>query len=469
LYNALSYRRKMTISEENIRIAVEELERYRQESDSGIRPVVRQIPMAEIIESLELKRHLTEGNLTGRPFREFLRRYLDLTVRLHHPGSMAHQVAAPHPAAMTAMLVEGATNNPMAIYEMGPAAASTEAFLLQWLVAKVGWPRGAGGVFTHGGSLANLTTIVAARSRFDKSIWSQGSRGDLALIASADCHYSIARTAGILGIGEENVYAVKTDGAGRILPEKIAETVGQARSAGKRPFILVANAGSTATGAYDPLPEIAAVCRNYGLWLHVDGAHGAAALLSRNHHRRLQGIEQADSLTWDAHKLLCTPGLCTALLMREVETLDHAFQEDASYLFHDKPQPGFDFIHRTVECTKASLGFRLFVVLAALGEQGIADYIDGRFTLTRQAYLFLSSIPDWECPLEPECNILCFRVPGTDEEQLRIRDRLLAEGDFHLSTAVLSGRRYLRIVLTNDTTTLADLQRLAARIRTMTM
>ncbi len=453
---------------ENLREAVGELARYRQESCTGAPPVVRQIPMAGIIESLGLRKHLQEGGLTDGTLHRFLRDYLDLTVRLHHPGSMAHQVAAPHPAAALAMLVEGATNNPMAIYEMGPAAAAIEAFLLDWLRAKAGWPGGAGGVFTHGGSLANLTAIVAARSRFDKGLWAQGCRGDLALIASADCHYSIARTAGILGIGEEGVFAVPTDGSGRMQPEKIDETIQRALSAGRRPFALVANACSTATGIYDPLPEIAAVCRRHGLWLHVDGAHGAAALLSPRHRRRLEGIEQADSLVWDAHKLLCTPGLCTALLVRDAAALDHAFHEDASYLFHEKAQPGFDFIHRTVECTKASLGFRLFVVLAALGESGIAAYIDGRLELTRQAYLLLSRVPGWECPVEPQSNILCFRMPGTDEDQLQIRDRLLADGDFHLSTAVLGGRRYLRMVLTSEATTLEDLHRLVSRIQQMT-
>jgi L-2,4-diaminobutyrate decarboxylase len=460
---------------EDVRLVSDELEQYHRESASGDPPVVYQLPVHEIVKELDLKNLLEKGTLSGPVLAEFVHRYLKLTVRLHHPGSLAHQVAVPHPAAALATLVEGFTNNPMAIYEMGPAAASIEAFVIDWLLSKVGWtgasyeavPKaadsGAGGVLTHGGSLANLTALVAARSRFDSATWTKGGRGDLALIASADCHYSVARAAGIMGIGEENVYSWTVGPSRNATSEEIGSALERAHAAKKRPFALVANSCSTATGHYEPLSEIAEVCRKRGLWLHVDGAHGASALLSRKHRWRLDGVELADSLTWDAHKLLRTPGLCTALLVRDANALDTAFHQDASYLFHRKRQPGFDSVHRTVECTKAALGFRLFVVLAALGERGLADYIERQFDLTLEAYRLFCGVPGIECSVEPQCNILCFRVPGDDEVQLRVRDKLLADGDFHLSTAVVEDRRYLRIVVTSPETKLADLRRMASR------
>ncbi len=461
---------------ENVRIISDELDQYLRESASGTPRVVNQLPTQEIIEKLDLKAHLEAGALDGSSLAEFVHNYLDLTVRLHHPGSLAHQVAVPHPAAALAMLVEGITNNPMAIYEMGPAAASIEAFVVDWLVSKVGWTcdsygaarepnvPGAGGVLTHGGSLANLTALVAARSQFDDTIWGQGCLGDLALIASADSHYSVTRAAGIMGIGEENVYEWTVDPSRSAICENIGKTLVRIHAEKKRPFALVASACSTATGCYEPLREIAKVCRENGLWLHVDGAHGASALLSAKHRQRLDGVELADSLTWDAHKLLRTPGLCTALLVRDAKALDTAFHQDASYLFHSKRQPGFDSIHRTVECTKAALGLRLLAVLAALGEKGLAEYIERQFELALQTYRLFCGIPGLECPLEPQCNILCFRVAGEDALQLRVRDTLLADGDFHLSTAVVGESRYLRIVITSPETKLTDLRRLAYRV-----
>ena len=447
---------------EDVRLVSEELEKYYRESASGAPHVVNQLPTEDVIRELDLQALLERGALSGSALAEFIRRYLSLTVRLHHPGSLAHQVAVPHPAAALATLVEGFTNNPMAIYEMGPAAASIEVFVIGWLLSKVGWT-GAGGVLTHGGSLANLTALVAARSGFDSAAWTKGCPGDLALMASADCHYSVARAAGILGIGEENVYAWTVGSSRGATSEEIEKALERAHTDKKRPFALVANACSTATGRYEPLREIAEVCRKRGVWLHVDGAHGASALLSRKYRWRLDGVELADSLTWDAHKLLRTPGLCTALLVRDAKALDTAFHQDASYLFHSKQQPGFDSLHRTVECTKAALGLRLFMVLAALGEKGLADYVERQFELTLEAYKLFCGIPGLECPMEPQCNILCFRVAGDDAMQLRVRDKLLADGDFHLSTAVVEERRYLRIVVTSPETKLADLQRLSSR------
>ncbi len=457
---------------ETASLVAEALEEYGLESASGAARVVHQRPMQEIIEELDLKALLEKGALVGEELAQFMRRYLRLTVHLQHPGSLAHQVAVPHPAAALASLVEGFTNNPMAIYEMGPAAASIEAFVIDWLLSKVGWASapygpaqgeasGAGGVLTHGGSLANLTALIAARSRFDASVWAKGCRADLALIASTDCHYSVARAAGIMGIGEENVYLLAEGGG---MAAEFDRVVARSRADGKRPFALVANACSTATGSFDPLREMAGICRERGLWFHVDGAHGASALLSAKYRQLLDGIEMADSLTWDAHKLLRTPGLCTAVLVRDATALDAAFHQDASYLFHSKAQPGFDFLQRTVECTKASLGLRLFTVLAAMGEKGLAEYIDRQFDLTKQAYELIRSTPGLECPVAPECNILCFRAAGSDQVQLSIRDRLLEEGDFHLSTAIVGERRYLRIVIMSPETTLAHIRRLVSRV-----
>src|SRR5208337_5175993 len=166
---------------------------------------------------------------------------------------------------------------------------------------------------------------------------------------------------------------------------------------------------------------------------------GASALLSPRHRGLLHGVESADSLAWDAHKLMRTPALCAAVLVRDSRTLDGAFQQEASYLFHDKEQPGVDFIHRTVECTKAGLGLRFFAVLASLGETGLARYVERQFALAREAHAYISGLPDFESPFPPETNILCFRLRGGDAVQLAVRDALIAEGSFHLSTAELQG------------------------------
>ena len=456
------------------RIVTRALDRFYRQSANRKGRVISQAPIEDLVAGLGLKDFTRQGGLRGRKLSRFLDRYLESCTRLHHPAYMAHQVAVPAYAGALAALVDGFTNNAMAIYEMGPAAAAIEFFVLNWMIEKVGWipapyPREssaeahAGGVLTHGGSLANLTAMLAARTRIAPDSWEKGSPADLAVLAPAESHYSIARAAGLLGIGRNALYALEVDAHGRVIPDRIPAVFDRVESDARRPMALVANACSTAVGLYDRLAEIGMACRARGVWLHVDGAHGASALLSPRHRGLLQGVEAADSLAWDAHKLMRTPTLCAAVLVRDSRTLDGAFQQEASYLFHDKEQPGVDFIHRTVECTKAALGLRFFAVLASLGETGLARYVERQFALAQEAYGYIDSLPDFECPVPPEANILCFRIRGDDALQIAVRDALIAEGSFYLSTAELGGRRCLRASFMNPDTSLQDVRSMTAR------
>jgi len=458
-------------------IVIQALDNYHQESKAGEKPVINQMPLAKLVADLGLGSHIRDGGLGGESLSQFLAAYLPTTTRLHHPAFLAHQCAAPHHAGALGALVDSFTNNAMAIYEMGPGAASIEYYIVNWLLEKVGWQPAplriqdygdrdfGGGVLTHGGSLANLTALIAARTQVAPEVWQEGSPRDLALLAPAECHYSIARAAGILGIGRDAIYPLAVDARGVVIPDRLPAAHDRLRSDGKRCIALVANACSTAVGLYDPLDEIGGFCRERDLWFHVDGAHGASALLSEKHRNLLKGIELADSLTWDAHKLMRTPTLCTALLVRDHRTLDNGFEQEASYLFHDKEQPGFDFIHRTVECTKSGMGLKLFLVLAALGERGMAEYIDRQFQVTREAYEYIQQQPDFYCPVEPQSNILCFRVQGGDELQLALRDGLIAQGDFYLSTTTFKDARYLRLVFMSPSTGLDNIKQLIQEIR----
>jgi L-2,4-diaminobutyrate decarboxylase len=155
----------------------------------------------------------------------------------------------------------------------------------------------------------------------------------------------------------------------------------------------------------------------------------------------------------------------TAVLVKDFRTIDRAFQQEASYLFHEKEQPGFDFIHRTVECTKAGLGLKWFFVLAALGEQGLEKHVDDQFELARQSYDYIESQPVFECAAAPQSNILCFRLAGSDQLQLELRDKLIAQGEFYLSTAAFGGQRYLRMVFNHPHTSLDDIKQLIQNIR----
>jgi L-2,4-diaminobutyrate decarboxylase len=247
----------------------------------------------------------------------------------------------------------------------------------------------------------------------------------------------------------------------------MGEALERAHAAGRRPFALVAAACATGTGLFDDLTAAADFAQAHSLWLLVDGAHGASALLSPQHRDRLAGIERADSVVWDAHKLLRVSGLCAAVLVRDAAALERAFRQQASYLFydhHDDDEPGPDLLSRAVECTKTALGTKLFLELAARGERGLGEDVADRFAVTREAWELLRDQPGFTVPYEPETNIVCFRVPGDDAHQVAVREALLAAGDVHLSSAEIGGRRHLRLVVTAPATTRETLQRVIARV-----
>ena len=223
----------------------------------------------------------------------------------------------------------------------------------------------------------------------------------------------------------------------------------------------MASACATGTGLYDDLRAIGAFCRERELWFHVDGAHGASALLSDRHRGLLDGIDQADSMVWDAHKMLRTSSLCAAVLVRRARDLPGAFRQDASYLFYEDSGE-LDIIDRAVECTKAPLGVKLFLNLAWRGERGLGDYVADQYDKALRFWELIGERPGFECPYRPESNILCFRFGRDSDLQVAIRERLIASGEFHLSSVELGGERYLRIVVMNPATDEAH-DRAAAR------
>jgi L-2,4-diaminobutyrate decarboxylase len=426
--------------------AVAAVARYVAASQSGDGPAVSAPPPADLDRELGLRRLIREGGLDAEGFGPWLEAVLERTTRLHHPGELAHQVASPDVPAALADLVHGAINQPMSIYEMGAATNAMEGAVVEWMAERVGWGPGAGGVLTHGGSLANLTALLAARAAAAPEAWADGVEGGLAVLAPPSAHYSVMRSAAMLGLGERAVIPLEVDVLERIVPARLAEAVDRAGAAGLRPMALVAAAGATSTGLHDDLEAIGRFCRERGIWFHVDAAHGASALLSPAHRGVLRGIELADCVVWDAHKMLRTSSLCAAILVRDLRSLDAAFRQSASYLFYeDADSGGPDLLGRQVECTKAPLGLKVFMNLAWRGERGLGEYVAAQYDKTLRFWELISAREGFECLCRPESNILCFRYGRDAALQVDLRERLLAEGRFHLSSTEVSGERWLRM------------------------
>ncbi len=292
-----------------------------------------------------------------------LRKMLSSGQNLHHPHYIGHQVPASVPLAGLFDAVSSITNQVMAIYEMGPWATAVEHALVRALCGKIGWlPDHSSGLLTHGGSLANLTALLTARNVSLPGSWETGIPSGAALVTHADAHYCVTRSAGILGLGSRQVVKVALDEHRRMDPRDLDSVLRRLTADGCRVMAVSACACATPTGAFDRLEEIADICRKHSVWLHVDAAHGGGLLMSRRYRARLAGIERADSVVWDAHKMLFVPALCAAVLYRNHEHRFETFRQNAPYLF-DPSMPGMADIDsgmRTVECTKRATGFGLW-------------------------------------------------------------------------------------------------------------
>ena len=344
--------------------------------------------------------------------------------------------------------MHGAINQPMSIYEMGPAAHAMERVVVEWMAEKIGWPEGAGGVLTHGGSLATLTALLAARAAAAPDAWTEGVDGSLAVLAPPSAHYSVKRSVAMLGLGERAVVDLEVDEYERIVPEALGDALERCQAAGRRPMALVAAACATSTGLHDDLEAVGGFCREHGIWFHADAAHGGPALLSPAHRHLLDGIETADSVIWDAHKMMRTSALAAAVLLREEWRLEAAFRQTAAYLIYEESgEAGPSLLERQVECTKAPLGMRMFMNLAFRGEDGIGRYVAEQYDKTVRFWELIAARPGFECLSRPESNILCFRYGRDPELQVRLRERLLRERRFHLSSTEVNGERWLRMTV----------------------
>lgn len=397
---------------------------------------------------------------------------------LHHPHYIGHQVPASVPLAGLFDAVSSITNQVMAIYEMGPWATAVEHAVVKALCGKVGWPEECGtGLLTHGGSLANLTALLTARNVSLPGSWENGVPPNAVLITHADAHYCVTRSAGILGLGSRQVVKAPLDALGRMDVVPLDLLIEQLKAAGRQIMAVSSCACATPTGAFDDIQAIADVCEKHGVWLHVDAAHGGGLLMSRQHRHKLSGIERADSIVWDAHKMMFVPALCAVVLYKDRGHRFQTFQQNAPYLF-DPSAPGMADIDsgmRTIECTKRATGFGLWGLWSLFGEEIFEQLVDQTISLARDFYNKLNAAEDVETLHDPECNIVAFRYLPTfmheaspeerDRFQREVRTNLIRSGSFYIVQTTLAQRAALRVCVMNPMTTTEDLSELLDAIR----
>uniref|UniRef100_A0A8C8D8N1 Glutamate decarboxylase 1b n=1 Tax=Oncorhynchus tshawytscha TaxID=74940 RepID=A0A8C8D8N1_ONCTS len=306
-------------------------------------------------------------------------------------------------------------NTNMFTYEIAPVFVLMEQLTLKKMREMIGWPSGEGdGIFSPGGAISNMYSVMIARYKYFPEVKTKGMSAAprLVLFTSEHSHYSIKKAGAALGFGSENVVLLSTDERGRVIPADLEAKILDVKQKGYHPLFVNATAGSTVYGAFDPINEIADICEKYDMWLHVDGAWGGGLLMSRKHRHKFSGVERANSVTWNPHKMMGVPLQCSAILVRDKGILAGCNSMCAGYLFQPDKQydVSYDTGDKAIQCGRHVDIFKFWLMWKAKGTIGFEQHIDKCLDLSQYLYDKIRNRQGYEMVFQgvPQHTNVCF-------------------------------------------------------------
>ncbi|XP_006607390.1 cysteine sulfinic acid decarboxylase [Apis dorsata] len=406
------------------------------------------------------------------------------SVKTGHPRFINQLYSSVDPYGLLGQWLTDALNPSVYTYEVSPVFSLMEEEILREMRKIVGWKDDRSeGIFCPGGSIANGYAINLARYYKFPRLKELGlfNTGRLIIFTSRDAHYSVKKLSAFLGIGTENVYEVKTDDKGKMCVTDLKMQIKKALEEDAIPLMVSATAGTTVLGAFDPLKNIAAICKNYNLWFHVDAAWGGGALMSKKYKYLLDGIELADSVTWNPHKLLAAPQQCSTLLLRHEGLLQDAHGSKASYLFQPDKfyDTSFDSGDKHIQCGRRADVLKFWFMWKAKGTRGLEKHVDRIFKLARYFTNYIRHREGFKLILEPECTNVCFWYVPPSKRQLQneellkalqkigpaVKERMMKKGSMLITYQPLRELpNFFRLVLQNSGLTEIDMRFFAEEI-----
>ena len=418
----------------------------------------------------------------GMPLDEVLEQVTDPLLKhaqnLASPAYVGHQVCHPLVLSAFAKGLSSAINQGLAIQEMSPLGTMIEKRVIRWICDAVGYDHHGDGTIVSGGTEANLTGIMIARSvKAGHDIWKEGSTEPLVGFCSARSHYSVERAFGILGLGTQNLVKVGETPDFKMDIVALEQAINDTIKKKQKPFVVIATAGCTPVGSFDDIEAVADICKKYDLWLHVDGAHGGSFVFSEKMRHRLKGIHRADSIALDPHKMMFMPLNLGTVLLKDQKHFDATFKVNAPYIFHKTTADlgCLNIGERTIQCSRGFEAFKLWISLKHYGISYFVEMMEHCVETTRYLYDQLIAAEDFEPLNIPESNILCFRlVPeklrSASQEKLdqfnyELRTVFNQTGKAWITTTVFAGKRLLRTTIINPRTTKKEIDQLIVDIR----
>ncbi len=383
--------------------------------------------------------------------------YLSECVRTQHPHFFQPLWGGLSEAGLAGEIATVLSNTSIYTWEIAPAATLIELEMVATLGRFAGWEH-TDGTFTSGGSNSNMLALLLARDRYFPNAMNEGIDGrKIAVFVSAESHYSLLMSAHVLGIGNQGVIKIETNERGEMKSDVLRNEIAKARSSGRTPICVVATTGTTVRGAFDSIDQLADVCRDEDLWLHVDAALGAPCLFSPKYKHLMAGIERADSLTWDPHKLMGVPLTCSILLTPHAGALGEScsYIKSAHYLFHE-PGEEYDLGRKSLQCGRRVDALKLWIEWKSCGTSGWSERVERYVELAIELENLINDHPDLELVCERAFTNVCLRYRGamSDENEInlfneKLRQQMVRKGDFMVSLAKVGERTVLRPVICN--------------------
>ena len=391
---------------------------------------------------------------------ELFENVINRSILYQHPNYMGHQTAIPAMSGVLASLVVDYLNNAMGVYEMGMVGNAMERVVSEHLCEKFALGDNAGGFFTSGGTLGTLTAIMTAKTHF---LNNNQDNKNLCILTSEQAHYCVERAALTMGLGRDGVIKIAVDDEYKMDIEQLKEQYDRVTGEGRKVFCVVGSAPSTSTGAYDDLQSIGNFCEQNNIWFHVDGAHGAGVIFSSKYNYLVKEIEKADSIVMDFHKMMLTPSLCTAVLLKDKQYSYDTFRQKADYLWQIEDNDWSQGGKRTFETTKSMYILKVFTLFKEFGDTIFEAYINNQYDLARDFAASILRKDKFELACIPHSNIVCFRYidcENANQFNSLLRQQTIEDGSFYLVQTTLDDKVYLRTTFMNSETTVSHTDKL---------
>lgn len=395
-----------------------------------------------------------------------IRKYLKYAVRTNHPGYLNQLFGGMNFPAFVGEIITSLTNTSMYTYEVAPAATLMENTLMEKMLSYTGWEFGSGSLLT-GGSNTNMVAMLLARNTHFETAKMSGISTALkpAVLVSDRSHFSMLKAANTIGIGQNGIIKVRLDPNGRMRGEFARKAYHEAVDNGFHPFMICSTAGTTETGSFDAIDEISEMAEEFGLWHHVDGSWGGSAILSEKRRGLFKGLEHADSFSWNPHKLMNIPLICSALLVKGNNVMREEIQSyDSDYIYHSNPDSEYDLGPGSLQCGRRVDALKLWLAWKFYGDNGFVNRIEHLFDLAGYSTRFVEMNSDLELLFPTQSLNVNFRFKapdGIDVNELNemIRYKLIHSGKAMVNYCHLERGLSIRLVLLNPDLEKSDIQR----------